>query len=89
MFRLGKWCKSFGKAADRVGTQTDRDHYRTERCVHIVDDRVVGYQQALTEAGLGESELIYYGAFNEQSGYELTNQAMMQIAKAYGNIWWQ
>jgi LacI family transcriptional regulator len=41
-------------------------------------DRVTGYQQALADAGLGENELIYYGAFNEQSGYELTNQLMMQ-----------
>ena len=44
-------------------------------------DRVTGYQQALREAGLSENELIYYGAFNEQSGYELTNQAMTQVQK--------
>jgi LacI family transcriptional regulator len=44
-------------------------------------DRVIGYQQALREAGLSENELIYYGAFNEQSGYELTNQAMTQVQK--------
>jgi LacI family transcriptional regulator len=39
-------------------------------------DRVAGYQQALTGAGLRENELVYYGAFNQQSGYELTFQAM-------------
>jgi LacI family transcriptional regulator len=39
-------------------------------------DRVTGYQQALTEAGLNENELVYYGAYNQQSGYELTHQAM-------------
>lgn len=39
-------------------------------------DRVVGYQQALMEAGLSENELVYYGAFNQQSGYEITHQAM-------------
>jgi len=44
-------------------------------------DRVIGYQRALTESGLSENEMIYYGAFNEQSGYELTNQAMMQSPK--------
>ena len=44
-------------------------------------DRVTGYQQALREAGLSENELIYYGAFNEQSGYELTNQLMTQVQK--------
>jgi LacI family transcriptional regulator len=44
-------------------------------------DRVTGYQQALAEAGLAENALVYYGAFNEQSGYELANQAMMQIPR--------
>jgi LacI family transcriptional regulator len=48
------------------------------RGVSTSEDRVVGYQQALAEAGLGGSELIYYGAFNEHSGYQLANQAMMQ-----------
>ena len=41
-------------------------------------DRVTGYKLALTEAGLIENELVYYGSFNQQSGYELTKQAMMQ-----------
>ena len=31
VFRLGKWCKSFGKAADRFGTQTNCDHYRSAK----------------------------------------------------------
>jgi LacI family transcriptional regulator len=44
-------------------------------------DRVTGYQQALREAGLRDNELIYYGAYNEQSGYELTNQALKQSPK--------
>ena len=44
-------------------------------------DRVTGYRQALTEAGLNGNELIYYGAYNEQSGYELTTQAMKQSPK--------
>lgn len=44
-------------------------------------DRVIGYQRALAEAGLSENELVYYGAFNEQSGYELANKAMMQLPK--------
>jgi len=44
-------------------------------------DRVIGYQQALAEAGLSENGMIYYGAFNERSGYELTNQAMTQVQK--------
>jgi LacI family transcriptional regulator len=48
------------------------------RGVSTSEDRVIGYQQALAEAGLGGTELIYYGAFNEHSGYQLANQAMMQ-----------
>jgi LacI family transcriptional regulator len=44
-------------------------------------DRVTGYKQALIEAGLSENELIYYGEFNQQSGYELTKQAMMLSPK--------
>jgi LacI family transcriptional regulator len=44
-------------------------------------DRVSGYKQALIEAGLIENELVYYGAFNQQSGYELTKKAMMQSPK--------
>ena len=39
-------------------------------------DRVTGYQHALSEAGLLESESVYYGEFNQISGYELTMQAM-------------
>jgi LacI family transcriptional regulator len=44
-------------------------------------DRVLGYQHALADAGLAENELIYYGAFNEQSGYELCNQALRQPSR--------
>jgi LacI family transcriptional regulator len=51
------------------------------RDVSTSEDRVYGYQQALSEAGLGGNEIIYYGAFNEQSGYQLANQAMMQNPK--------
>ncbi|CAG1016827.1 HTH-type transcriptional regulator DegA [Anaerolineales bacterium] len=51
------------------------------RGVSTSEDRVLGYQQALSEAGLGDTELIYYGAFNEQSGYQLANQAMIQTPK--------
>ena len=39
-------------------------------------DRVAGYRRALKESGYSKNELIYYGAFNQQSGYELTQQAM-------------
>jgi LacI family transcriptional regulator len=41
-------------------------------------DRVSGYRRALLESGLENNELIYYGAFNQKSGYERTKQAMLQ-----------
>jgi LacI family transcriptional regulator len=44
-------------------------------------DRVTGYQRALAEAGQGENELVYYGTFNQESGYEFTKQAMMHSPK--------
>jgi LacI family transcriptional regulator len=44
-------------------------------------DRVKGYRQALVDAGLNENELIYYGSFTQQSGYDFTKQAMLQSPK--------
>lgn len=44
-------------------------------------DRVVGYRQALDEAGLLANEQIYYGAFNQQTGYESTKVAMKSSQK--------
>ncbi|HET9912215.1 MAG TPA: LacI family DNA-binding transcriptional regulator [Anaerolineales bacterium] len=44
-------------------------------------DRVAGYQRALVESGLGGNEQVYYGGFNQESGYELTRQAMMHPLK--------
>jgi len=40
-------------------------------------DRVAGSVQAAAEAGLSEYGLVFYGAFNPQSGYELTLQAII------------
>jgi LacI family transcriptional regulator len=39
-------------------------------------DRVAGYRRALIESDLDEHVQIYYGAYNQESGYELTKQAM-------------
>lgn len=44
-------------------------------------DRVAGYRRALTEAGLIENELVFYGEFNQQSGYEFTQQAMLPSSR--------
>ncbi len=42
------------------------------------EDRIAGYRRAISEAGLAENELVYYGSFTQASGYELTNQALAQ-----------
>ena len=44
-------------------------------------DRVEGYRQALLEAGLNQNELIYYGSFTQQSGYDFAKLAMLQSPK--------
>jgi LacI family transcriptional regulator len=44
-------------------------------------DRVAGYRRALIESGLGENEQVYYGGFNQQSGYDFTKQVMTQSLK--------
>jgi len=44
-------------------------------------DRVTGYKQALSEASLAENALVYYGGFNQQSGYDSTMLAMLQSPK--------
>jgi len=44
-------------------------------------DRVAGYRRALVESGLEHNEQVYYGEFNQQSGYDLTKQAMMQSSR--------
>jgi LacI family transcriptional regulator len=40
-------------------------------------DRVAGYQKALVESGLDGNGQVYYGEFNQESGYEFTRQAML------------
>jgi len=40
------------------------------------EDRVIGYQRAMAEAGLETLESVYYGSFTQASGYELTNRAL-------------
>lgn len=46
--------------------------------VSTSNDRMAGYRQALSEAGLAHNEQIYYGAFTQSSGYELAIQALKQ-----------
>ncbi len=41
------------------------------------DDRVAGYTRALAEAGLDQQNtLIFYGGFNQQSGYQMMQKAL-------------
>lgn len=40
-------------------------------------DRVAGYQRALDEAGFGDSQQVYWGLYDQESGSELTRQALM------------
>ena len=44
-------------------------------------DRVSGYRRALAEFGLGDHEQVYYGEYNQESGYKFTEQAMLQSLK--------
>jgi LacI family transcriptional regulator len=47
------------------------------RDVSTAEDRVAGYQQAMAEAGIPEAEkLVCYGAFTQESGYEMVKQAL-------------
>jgi LacI family transcriptional regulator len=41
-------------------------------------DRLVGYRQSLFEAGLGSEEQVYWGDYNQQSGYDCARQALQQ-----------
>jgi len=49
--------------------------------VSTSDDRVAGYQRAMDEVGLDEYSRIYFGAFTQDSGYELTKQILVQTPR--------
>ena len=44
--------------------------------VSTAKDRVTGYRRALEEAGFQENELVYFGAFTQASGFEMTQKAL-------------
>lgn len=46
--------------------------------VSTSDDRIAGYLQALSEAGLSDNQRIYFGTFTQASGYELTTQTIAE-----------
>ncbi|HBY08933.1 MAG TPA: LacI family transcriptional regulator, partial [Chloroflexi bacterium] len=51
------------------------------RSVSTSEDRVSGYQRAISEAGYEGFENIFYGSFTQASGYELTQQALALAAR--------
>jgi LacI family transcriptional regulator len=44
--------------------------------VSTAEDRVVGYRRAMADAGLGQTDIVYYGAFTQASGYEMAQQLL-------------
>jgi LacI family transcriptional regulator len=47
-----------------------------QKGVSTAEDRVIGYHQAMTEAGLEENEQVYFGSFTQACGYEFTKKAL-------------
>jgi LacI family transcriptional regulator len=53
--------------------------------VSTAEDRVAGYQRALTEAGLDlDPALVYYGQFSLESGYTMTQQMLAATPRPSG-----
>jgi LacI family transcriptional regulator len=76
-------CNSEGGAYDLIEHLIELGHERIvtitgPRGVSTSEDRVSGYRRALSEAGLESLASVYYGAFTQASGYELTNQVLAQ-----------
>ena len=44
--------------------------------VSTASDRVLGYRRGLEEAGLGDAQQVYWGEFDQDTGYELGKQAL-------------
>jgi LacI family transcriptional regulator len=52
------------------------------RGVSTADDRLTGYRRALAEAGIPQNKANeFYGAFTQESGYEMAHQAMQNKNK--------
>jgi LacI family transcriptional regulator len=46
------------------------------RLVSTAEDRVMGYRRAMADAGLNQTDIVYYGAFTQASGYEMAQQLL-------------
>ncbi|MEJ2302878.1 MAG: LacI family DNA-binding transcriptional regulator [Anaerolineales bacterium] len=76
-------CNSESGAYELVKHLIDLGHKRIAAItgphgVSTSEDRVSGYQHAMSEAGLENLASVYYGAFTQASGYELANQVLAQ-----------
>ncbi len=79
-------CDSVGGAYHLVKRLIDLGHKHISiitgpEGVSTSDDRVMGYLQALTEAGLADKKQIFSGSFTQVSGYELVFQALAKTPK--------
>jgi LacI family transcriptional regulator len=75
-------CDSVGGAFDLTKHLLDLGHRRiaiiTGRHDHsTASDRVVGALQAFEQAGIGEPPLVYWGEYNQESGYECAQRALL------------
>jgi LacI family transcriptional regulator len=76
-------CNSESGAYELVKHLIDLGHKRIAAItgpheVSTSEDRVSGYQHAMSEAGIENLASVYYGSFTQASGYELTNQVLAQ-----------
>ena len=74
-------CDSIAGAYELVKLLISLGHKRItvisgQRGVSTAEDRVVGYHQAMIEAGLEENQQVYFGSFTQTSGYELAKKAL-------------
>jgi LacI family transcriptional regulator len=74
-------CESVEGAYQLVKLLIDLGHRQVAaisgpRLVSTAEDRVIGYRRAMADAGLGQTEIVYYGAFTQESGYEMAQQLL-------------
>ena len=72
-----------GETADRTGTSAHCGDQRPDALFPRPRIAWSGYRRAMAEAGLSRrADIIYYGAFTQASGYEMTQQSAGHAAAA-------